>query len=258
MKKGIFAVFAAILLALSVLLPVYAQNAMADSDLSAEYLLPRLVDNADLLSPEEESTLLTQLDEASERRNYDVVIVTVKSLNGKSAEAFADDFYDYNGYGMGDSKDGVMLLVSMEEREYHITTSGAVIDAINDSRIEKIGEEITPYLSSGEYFEAFETFASICGRSKIQPLHIIISIAIGCIAAFIVVGTMKAKLKTVRRQPAANDYVRENSLNITHSSDIYLYTHVKRHAKPKNNGSSGSSTHVSSSGATHGGGGGKF
>lgn len=247
MKRRIFATIAAILLSFTLLVPVYA-----------EYSLPRLIDNADLLSPEEESTLIDQLDEISERRNYDVVVVTVNRLNGKSAEAFADDFYDYNGYGMGDSRDGVMLLVSMEESEYYITTHGSGIDAINDRRIDEIGAKITPYLSNGEYLEAFEAFASSCDRSKIRPLHVIISLVIGCIAAFIAIGTMKAKLKSVRRQPSANDYVRENSLNLYHSSDIYLYTHVERHAKPRNNSSGGSSTHVSSSGATHGGGGGKF
>ena len=40
--------------------------------------LPRLVDNADLLSNEEEQSLLAQLDEISERQQCDVVIVTVE------------------------------------------------------------------------------------------------------------------------------------------------------------------------------------
>ena len=58
--------------------------------------LPLLVDNADLLTDEEESELEAQLDEVSERQAFDVAVVTVDSLEGKTAEAYADDFYDYN------------------------------------------------------------------------------------------------------------------------------------------------------------------
>lgn len=72
---------------------------------------------------------------------------------------------------------------------------------------------------------------------------------------------MKAKLKTVRFQAAAGNYMKNmkrGSLNVTESRDLFLYKTFTRTAKPKNNSSSGSSTHTSSSGSTHGGGGGKF
>lgn len=259
MRKSITIILSSILLAFSLCFPDCLKNVSAAPISDSGDSLPRLVDNADLLSPDEESALVAKLDQISERRNYDVVIVTLANLGGKSAQAYADDFYDYSGYGMGDTNDGVLLLVSMDEREYHVTTVGAAIDIIDDVRIDEIDEKITPDLTNGEYYAAFETFASICDRSKIQPLHFIVSIVIGCILAFVVVGAMKAKLKTVRRQPGANNYVRENSLNLTRHSDIYLYTHIDRRAKPKDNNSGGrSGTHVSSSGVTHGGGGGKF
>lgn len=55
--------------------------------------LPRLVDRADLLSELEEEELEARLDEISERQAADVVVVTVNSLDGKSAQDYADDFY---------------------------------------------------------------------------------------------------------------------------------------------------------------------
>ena len=94
-----------------------------------------------------------------------------------------------------------------------------------------------------------------------EPLSLIwipISIAVGVCLSFIIVGNMKSKLKTVRFQAAASNYMKNGSLNITESRDLFLYNTVTRTAKPKNNSSSGSSTHTSSSGSTHGGGGGKF
>lgn len=89
-------------------------------------------------------------------------------------------------------------------------------------------------------------------------MSLIISLAIGLAVAFIATGIMKGKLKSVRYQSAACNYVRANSMNVTNISDLFLYTHIDRHAKPQNTSSSGgSSTHTSSSGSTHGGGGDK-
>ena len=81
----------------------------------------------------------------------------------------------------------------------------------------------------------------------------------GFVLSLIIVGNMKAKLKTVRFQAAASNYIKDNSLNINERRDLFPYNTVTRTAKPKNDDSGGgSSTHTSSSGTTHGGGGGKF
>ena len=70
---------------------------------------------------------------------------------------------------------------------------------------------------------------------------------------------MNAQLKTVRLQPTANRYVKNGSLKLTESRDMYLYHVVTRTPKPKEESrSTGSSTHESSSGSSYGGGGGKF
>ena len=80
------------------------------------------------------------------------------------------------------------------------------------------------------------------------------------IIASIIVGGMKRKLKTVQPQNSANSYLKEGSLDLTESSDLFLYNTVTRTEIPKDDDSSSgeSSTHTSSSGSTHGGGGGSF
>ena len=63
-------------------------NTTAAEDVTAENtdtipdtrLLPRLTDEADLLTDAEEEELLTKLDEISERQQCDVVVATVNSL----------------------------------------------------------------------------------------------------------------------------------------------------------------------------------
>lgn len=266
-KKRILTVLFALLLCMVVVIPTFAA-----SD------LPRLVDNADLLTDSEESTLLSKLNEISERQQADVVVVTADTLDGKTPMDYADDFYDYNGYGFGADKDGVLLLVSMEDRDWWMSTTGYGIIAITDAGIEYISEKFLSDLSDGDYADAFTTYAELCddfftqarsgqpydtGHMPKQPFNIarnlLIALIVGFVIALIATGVMKGKLKTVRFQSAASNYVKANSMNVTESRDMFLYTHVDRRAKPKDtDSSSGSGTHTSSSGSTHGGGGGKF
>ena len=80
----------------------------------------------------------------------------------------------------------------------------------------------------------------------------------GALIGGITVGVMAAKHKTVRRQPAANSYVVQDSLHLTQQSDLFLYANTTRTARPKDNDRSGSDAHSGSGGSSFGGGGGKF
>ena len=159
-----------------------------------------------------------------------------------------------------------------------MSTTGYGITAITDAGIEYISEKFLSDLSDGDYADAFTTYAELCddfftqarsgqpydtGHMPKQPFNIarnlLIALIVGFVIALIATGVMKGKLKTVRFQSAASNYVKANSMNVTESRDMFLYTHVDRRAKPKDtDSSSGSGTHTSSSGSTHGGGGGKF
>ena len=147
-KKRIISLLFALVLCMSFVIP-----ALAESE------LPRVVDDANLLTDSEEKQLLSKLDEISQRQKVDVVVVTVDSLGGKSAMAYADDFYDYNGYGFGTSHDGVLLLVAMGTRDYWISTTGYGIKAFTDKGIDYISDKFVSYLSDAEYAKAFDTYA---------------------------------------------------------------------------------------------------
>ena len=233
--------------------------------------MPRLVDQADLLTDAQEASLLSKLDSISNRQGMDVVVVTADTLDGKSPMAYADDFYDYNGY----AEDGILLLVSMEDSDWWISTAGYGITAFTDAGIEYLGNRFVPSLSDGDYAGAFEIYADHCDEFITQAktgdpydthnlpkepfdflLNLAISFVIGLVIAAIATAVMKGKLKSVRAQAGASGYVKNGSMNVTHRQDLFLYRDVNRTAKPKD--SSGSSTHTSSSGRSHGGGGGKF
>lgn len=75
------------------------QNVNAE-DVPAGSELPRLVDDADILTDSEEKELNQQLDTVSEEQECDVIIVTVDSLNGKTVEEYADDIMMTTAMGM--------------------------------------------------------------------------------------------------------------------------------------------------------------
>lgn len=237
--------------------------------------MPLVVDEADLLTETEELTLLYELEAIRETEDMDVVVVTVDSVGYATAEEFADDFYDNNGY----SVDGILLLVSMEYRDWYISTSGFGITAFTDAGLEYIADEVLYYLSDGDYYNAFMVFADYSSRFISQaktgepydidnmpqePFDVfftaVFSFGIAFIIALISTAVMKGQLNSVRTQTSADDYVKSGSLNIKNSNEIFLYRNVTRTVKETNNSSSGggSSTHRSSSGRMHGGRGGKF
>lgn len=225
----------------------------------------RVVDDADLLSPAEEAELIAQLNRISNSLEFDVVVVTTMDSSGKSAMEYADDFYDYNGYGYGDDYDGALLLVNMYTREWWISTCGYGIEALSDYDIDEMAEEFLPYLSSEYYYDAFSTYAQLCEEyvtaaregEKFPVITMLgVSAVIGMIVGLISVSVMKGKLKSVRRQDTASGYVVNGRINLHTRTDRFLYVHRERERLPEP--SKGSSTHVSSSGRRHGGGGGRF
>lgn len=237
----------------------------------------RLVDQAELLDASEQADILNELNAVSQKHQVDLVIVTTDMISPKSPQQYADDFFDYNGYGYGSERDGVLLLISMEDSDWWISTSGYGITALTDAGIEYIGEQITPDLSIGDYAYAFQRYIELCdefiaaarnGRPydtqnlPKEPFDIVLtilfSVVIGFTVAFIATAVMKGQLKSIRSQRGAVNYVKAGSLNVSEVQDMFLYRDVTRRSKPQSSSGGGSSTHRSSSGRSHGGGGGKF
>ena len=241
-----------------------------------------MFDNAEVLTEDEDNELEDALEELSLRQSFDVTIATIESMESVGAdsmEQFADDLYDYCQYGYGPDMDGVLLLVSVGDRKWHISTCGYGITAFTDAGIQYLGEKMTPDMADGDYAAAFRTFvqwsdayidAARSGhpydvknlpREPLSPMYLVLAVGIGLVLAWVIVGVMKSRLRSVAFQENAASYVREGSMNLTNSRELFLYRDVHRteRVEEKNSDSSGgSSTHTSSSGTTHGGGGGSF
>lgn len=185
-------------------------------------------------------------------------LVTTDSFGGLSAGEFADRYYDMMEY----PRDGILLLVSLEEGEWYILTSGACYDRISDRDAEAIGKELLPLIRGGEYYAAFLQFPELAAEvyeanafqsewaepdyvgipqpaRKNYPKTIVLSMLAGLVIGLITVGIMASRMKTVRSQNTASDYVRSGSMQLTNQRDIFLYSHVSRRPKPKSNSSGG-------------------
>ena len=253
--------------------PVLAEDS---SKVSKDYV----VDNADLLTQTEENELSEKLQDISDELQFDVVVVTTNSIGSKTATEYADDYFDYNGYGRGSNNDGALFLVDMGDRKWAISTSGYGIEAIVDSALDDMEEEIVPYLKSGDYDGAFNEFADLTydivndaknGKSysnsttsttknhKNIGTNLIVAFSIGAGISLISILVYRSKLKPVKFQKEAKEYIVPGSFNLRRSDDVFLYFNITKVPIPKNNDSDDSgSFHSSSSGSSHGGSSGSF
>ena len=111
-------------------------------------------DDAKLYTEKEIATIQKELDEFSNKNNFDIVLVTTNNTNGKTSMAYADDYFDYNGY----KEDGALMLINMQKREIWISTTGLGISYFNDAKLNSILDVVTPKLSSKNYKGAYDSF----------------------------------------------------------------------------------------------------
>ncbi len=224
---------------------------------------PRVVDDADILTSSEESELEAKLDALVEKLGHDIIVVTVNDLGGKDIQLYAHDYYDDNGYGLGDDDSGILLLVCTSPSEYAMSTCGRAEDIFTENDFTSLENAFWDHLHNNDYYEAFDAFADECEQviiydNRLTPIWIVISLIVGAVVGGIVIWSMRSKLKSVKAQRGSANYMLRDTFRLDRSRDVYLYSHVTRRVKPQNNGSSSSGSGRSSSGRSHGGRSGSF
>ena len=239
----------------------------------ARALSYRVHDEARLMTHEEIAELETIAEDVSSATGLDLVILTVGSLGDKSPSTYADHYYDSNGY----ADDGLLFMLAMEERDWYISTSGEAIRIFDDDAIDQLLAAGLPWFSEGYYQQGFYEVlheveqitrnyshsqttnnAAPSARRTSEPSRagkmILISILIGIAVSGITILIMRSSMNTKRKQRSAADYLMPGSYHLRTRQDIFLYSNVTKTPRQQ----STSSTHGSSSGRIHGGGGTKF
>ena len=242
----------------------------------------KVYDFADLLDESEETELFELIDDFIEEYNMDMVFVTTRDTDFRDWDEYADDFYDYNDFGLNATKDGILFLIDMEHRQLKISTTGEGIRVFSDSRIESILDDIYYYASDADYFGAAKEFVSSSSYYakkgvapgneniyidpvtrkatrivKFQPRYIFFGAIGSAIITGIFILIASGMNKTIRKATKAKEYIVKDSFVLHRNEDKFLSTHTSKVYDPPSSSSSsggGSSFHSSSSGASHGGG----
>ncbi|MDD3193452.1 MAG: TPM domain-containing protein [Oscillospiraceae bacterium] len=247
----------------------------------------RVYDEADLLTAQEEEALGESISQLREQAPLDLVVVTTTSTGGKDAQAYADDFFDEGGFGVGEENSGVLLLIDMGASEVAISTTGYGIQLLSDARIDLILDAVIEQLAVGESAQAAEAFIKRVGAYASQDVSqsgtggqtggqttvqtaakpwgrlwkalaeaIPVSLIVGALAVWVTYLACGRSGKAVARPRSYRFY---SSLQLARNEDRLIDKHVTTRLLPKNDppaggGFGGSSTHRSSSGRSHGGG----
>ncbi len=240
----------------------------------------RIFDQAALFSDTDKQTIETELAAKRQEIAMDIVVVTTNNTAGKTSEEYADDYYDNHDFGVGTHRDGVLLLIDMENRQVQISTTGKMIAYLSDRRINEILDDVQPNLTNQNYANGVSAFLTDVttyykagipkGYSynettgKLEKIKTVT--ALEGIIAFIlavVIGGGFYLLVSLRYQLKMGTYTypyrEKGALELTTNEDHLIDTFITTRRIPKNNGNGGfgggSSTHTSSSGTSHGGGG---
>jgi uncharacterized protein len=255
--KKVVCIFSLLLLLSSFVTISYADQQMGFND-----HMPFTSDN-NLLTFEEDTLLDEQIYTVVSRYDVFIHIKVVDSLGRKTAQRYADDYYD--DYLMDQcAGNGILLLIAISSRDWAVTTNGETTRVITNNDIDSIMADVLPDLSTGNYYAAFSTFVKGVeyeyqtyspseNTGDFTPLQILgISLLCGIVIGGIVILIMRSTMKSTRPQRSAVSYLQNGSYRLTQCADLYLYSRTTRTAKPKNNSSG------SSGGGSRGGRSGKF
>lgn len=127
-----------------------------------------IVDMANILSLEQINLLEQKIAKIINDYQMDVVILTTYLNNGKSMMDLADDYYDENDYGIDLAKNGLILVLSLQNNEWYISTSGKAINVFSDWGIEYLGKVMKPSFADKNFYQGFEDFISYIEKFSIQ------------------------------------------------------------------------------------------
>ena len=223
-----------------------------------------IFDDEGLLSEIEYQTLEDYAREISEQRQCAVYFVTVDNFrNYGDGDIFnvARQIFLASDFGMGEDKDGVMLLLSMADRDYSLIVHGFGETALTDYGREYIREHFRDDFADDDWFHGvFDYLAytddllSQAREGRVYDRYNGItggvlwvwSLILGVVISLMVCLIQRAMMrKKVREQTSALDYV-QGEVHITRRRDVYSHTtEVRRKIEKKDSGSSGSHSHSS-------------
>lgn len=270
MKKRLFA----FLLFLGLLFALATGVFAADAD--DLYVL----DYADILSDTQEESLAETARSLTETYGCGVHIGTIGDMRDYgfyNIEDCAEDFFNANGLGVGEEHTGILLLLSMAERDYDIDAHGSFAHyAFTDYGKTTISDEFLDDFRENDWYGGFADYLARCGtmlrlaqdgepvdipivqrdRGRFTPGGVIVSLVLSLLAAWGVCSALKRRHNSVRTAVDADSYVAAGAVQFRIREDRFTHaTETRRHIERSRSSGGGSGGHggttISSGGHSH-------
>jgi|HubBroStandDraft_1064217.scaffolds.fasta_scaffold262224_2 uncharacterized protein len=111
-------------------------------------------DFAEIIDPKVQLEIDAVCTELQKNGNAQMAIVTVKSLEGMTIKDFSTELFNKWGVGPKDTNRGVMVLLSVGDRKWRITTGAGLESVLTEEEAAQLGGEMVPMLKKGDYGEA--------------------------------------------------------------------------------------------------------
>lgn len=239
MLLALVAVFSTPVRAMAYELPSWHPDAGADLVKHHDKNTPRVIDIAELFSPSEEAQMLDKIRTFSAQTGKDLVIYTDVSTYGYDIDGFTADFYDYNGYGLGDEYEGICLMLDLDpySRQFHTLTTGEDTRSLYTvGNAERLNAVLNEYLVKGDYaggiLNWIDNITLLYTEGKlppkpVNPLHVglaaLLAILVGVFAGSASDKRIMAKMQTAKEKTDAADYVDEDNTTVNATADYFLF-----------------------------------
>jgi uncharacterized protein len=115
-------------------------------------LTGRVVDQANLLSPEQEAALTRKLEALEQATSRQLVVVTVPDIGDSTIEDYGYQLGRHWGIGQSEANNGVLLIVAVQQRKVRIEVGygleGILTDALSSQIIR---DDILPRFRAGDF-----------------------------------------------------------------------------------------------------------
>jgi uncharacterized protein len=114
-------------------------------------LTGRVVDQADIITPQARSDIETKLKDLEDKSGIQLVVATVKSLQGGDIETYANELFRAWKLGQSQKNNGVLLLVAPNEHKVRIEVGYGLEPVLTDAMSSVIlQEQVLPKFRTGD------------------------------------------------------------------------------------------------------------
>lgn len=111
-----------------------------------------VVDLAGIIKDEVQARLNSSLRELEQKTTAQVIVLTIKSLDGESIESFSLRMAEKWKPGQKGKDNGVLITVALDDRKYRIEVGYGLESVLPDSMVGTIGRQyLVPYFKQGDY-----------------------------------------------------------------------------------------------------------